>query len=69
MFVPGRLPTVSLPIEKGRAMKRRMIGWILDVVREPHAEPEAHFHQGPQSTPAVCYDARCRNPRLDIEAG
>ena len=47
-------------------MARRVIQWIANVMRDPYAEPQAHFHQGPESTPAVCYDPRCGSPRLDI---
>jgi hypothetical protein len=47
----------------------RLIQWIAHVVRDPYTEPEPHFHSGPQSTPAVCYDARCGAPRLDIGGG
>ena len=49
-------------------MTRRMIQWIASAVRSPYTEPEAHFHQGPQTTPAACYDPRCPVPRLDVEA-
>ena len=48
-------------------MTQRVIGWISGLVRDPDTEPEVHFHQGPESHPAVCYDARCRNPRLDVD--
>ena len=34
---------------------------------EPSEADAVHFHSGPQSEPAVCYDAHCRNPRLDVE--
>ena len=47
-------------------MARRVIHWIANVMRDPYTEPQAHFHQGPQSTPAVCYDPHCGSPRLDI---
>jgi hypothetical protein len=47
----------------------RLIQWIADVIRDPHTEPEVHFHSGPESTPAVCYDARCGAPRLDVGTG
>jgi hypothetical protein len=50
-------------------MARRVIDWIAHVMPEQHTEPLAHFHQGPESTPAVCYDADCGSPRLDVEAG
>ena len=44
-----------------------VIRWIANVVREPYTEPQAHFHQGPDSmTPAVCYDTRCGSPQLDV---
>ena len=45
---------------------RRAIHWVLDVLRDPETEPAAHFHQGPESTPAVCYDAHCASPRLSV---
>ena len=48
-------------------MARRVIDWIANVMREPYMESEAHFHQGPESLPAVCYDPRCGSPRLDVE--
>jgi hypothetical protein len=47
-------------------MTRRVIGWISSALRDPETEPQPHFHKGPESTPAVCYDARCRAPRLDV---
>jgi hypothetical protein len=50
-------------------MARRVIRWISNVVRDPGTEPLAHFHQGPESTPAVCYDPHCGSPRLDVETG
>ena len=50
-------------------MARRVIQWIANAVRDPYKEPQAHFHQGPQSTPAVCYDPRCSSPRLDVGTG
>jgi hypothetical protein len=48
-------------------MARRVIQWITNAVRDPYSsEPVAHFHQGPESTPAVCYDRNCGSPRLDV---
>ncbi len=47
-------------------MAHRLISWITNVVRDPDSEPQPHFHQGPESMPAVCYDERCRLPRLDV---
>jgi hypothetical protein len=50
-------------------MARRVIQWIANAVRDPYTEPLPHFHQGPESTPAICYDARCSSPRLDVGTG
>jgi hypothetical protein len=50
-------------------MARRVIRWIADVMRDPYIEPPAHFHQGPDATPAVCYDQNCGSPRLDVGTG
>jgi hypothetical protein len=47
-------------------MARRVIQWITNAVRDPYNEPVAHFHAGPESTPAVCYDRNCGSPRLDV---
>ena len=44
----------------------RLIGWLADVVREPHTQSDPHFHTGPASMPAACFDARCDSPRLEI---
>ena len=27
---------------------------------------EVHFHAGPDALPAVCFDGRCDNPRLEL---
>jgi hypothetical protein len=48
-------------------MARRVIGWISGAFHGPATEAAVHFHQGPESTPAVCYDQRCPLPRLDPE--
>ena len=48
-------------------MTKRVIQWIADVVRDQDTEPRPHFHQGPESTPAVCYDERCGSPRLAVQ--
>jgi hypothetical protein len=47
----------------------RLIRWITDVVRDQDTPPEPHFHSGPESTPAVCYDQHCQVPRLDVGTG
>jgi hypothetical protein len=30
------------------------------------AAAQVHFHSGPHGQPAVCFDAGCSNPRLDV---
>jgi hypothetical protein len=50
-------------------MARRVVRWIANVIREPDSEPQPHFHQGPWSAPAACYDPNCGSPRLDVETG
>jgi hypothetical protein len=47
-------------------MNRRVIDWLTGVLRDDHRDLEVHFHSGPESTPAVCYDERCGMPRLDV---
>jgi hypothetical protein len=47
-------------------MTHRLVRWIMDVVHDPDTEVRPHFHQGPDSTPAVCYDEHCGSPRLDV---
>jgi hypothetical protein len=47
----------------------RLIRWISHVIHDPLPELDAHFHSGPESTPAVCYDAHCESPHLDVGAG
>jgi hypothetical protein len=47
-------------------MTRRVMSWISGLVRETRTESEVHFHQGSGSHPAVCFDARCGSPRLDV---
>ncbi len=44
-------------------MASRLIGWFTG---RPRTEPAVHFHTGPESTPAVCFDEHCGIPRLDV---
>ena len=44
----------------------RLIQWISTVVRDPSTEPEVHFHSGPASRAAACYEAHCDRPRLSV---
>ena len=50
-------------------MAQRLFGWISTIVRDEDVETQPHFHQGPESTPAVCYETACRSPRLDVGSG
>ena len=38
---------------------------IARMARRREATPHVHFHQGPQGSPAPCFDSRCAAPRLD----
>ena len=50
-------------------MAHRLISWITGILRDADGEAQPHFHQGPESLPAVCYDEDCRSPRLDVGDG
>lgn len=39
---------------------------IARLVRTRQATPPVHFHQGPQGSPAPCFDTGCSVPRLDV---
>jgi hypothetical protein len=39
---------------------------IVSIARRRQAAPHVHFHQGPQGSPAPCFDMRCPTPRLDV---
>jgi hypothetical protein len=49
-------------------MTRRILAALSRAQRPRPAcsEQEVHFHQGPQGQPAVCFDARCSRPHLDV---
>jgi hypothetical protein len=47
-------------------MARSLLTRLAGLVRAPYTEPPVHFHSGPDSTPAVCYDPHCRSPHLDV---
>ncbi len=49
-------------------MTRRILAAFARVRRsEPACTEQVHFHQGPQGQPAVCFDARCSQPHLDVD--
>lgn len=37
-----------------------------DLLGTPRTAEDVHFHAGPHAHPAVCFDARCGVPRLDV---
>jgi len=39
---------------------------IARLVPTRQATTHVHFHQGPQGSPAPCFDTRCSAPRLDV---
>ena len=43
---------------------RHIIAAVRRVLSEPAQLTEVHFHNGPHSVPAPCYDERCISPRL-----
>ena len=45
---------------------RSILSAVRNVLREPAADVDVHFHQGPGGMPSPCYDHRCRNPRLHV---
>jgi hypothetical protein len=48
-------------------MANSIVAAISRVLRDnnPNTD-EVHFHKGPSTTPAVCFDARCESPRMDV---
>jgi hypothetical protein len=47
-------------------MTRRILAAIQRVLLADPAET-VHFHSGAESRPAVCYDAGCTRPRLQVD--
>jgi hypothetical protein len=47
-------------------MTRRLKQWIADLAPASASDLEVHFHQGPDSRPAVCHDPHCGSPHLDV---
>ena len=46
-------------------MALRVKHWFTGLIGEPQA-PEVHFHTGPDTLPAACFDSGCGIPRLDV---
>jgi hypothetical protein len=45
-----------------------MIRTLQSILHRAAPETEqVHFHQGPQGSPAPCYDRHCNVPRLEID--
>lgn len=54
-------------IQRGTRMALRILARLADVFRDGASDDETvHFHQGPQSQPAVCYRPHCSSPRLSV---
>ena len=48
-------------------MTRRLLGALRSIVAEPSTDAAVHFHgDGTNGEPAVCFDASCSRPHLDI---
>jgi hypothetical protein len=48
-------------------MTRRILGALRSIVAEPRPDAAVHFHgDGTHGEPAVCFDARCSRPALDV---
>jgi hypothetical protein len=48
-------------------MTRRILAVLSRARRpQPACSEQVHFHQGPQGQPAVCFDAHCPRPHLDV---
>jgi hypothetical protein len=48
-------------------MTRRIFAAFSRTLRAERAcSEQVHFHQGPQGQAAVCYDAGCERPHLDV---
>jgi hypothetical protein len=47
-------------------MARRLIAVVSRALTASPTPDQPHFHQGAHGQPAVCFDARCASPRLDI---
>jgi hypothetical protein len=46
-------------------MTRRILATVRRALLADPAET-VHFHAGAEGQPAVCYDAGCTNPRLEV---
>ncbi len=44
----------------------RLLEAVTRRLRVNPSTPSVHFHQGSEGQPAVCYDAHCPSPRLDV---
>ncbi|HEX5782208.1 MAG TPA: hypothetical protein VFX80_09805 [Solirubrobacteraceae bacterium] len=48
-------------------MTRRLLGALRSIIAEPSPDAAAHFHgDGTNGEPAVCFDAHCRRPTLEV---
>ena len=48
-------------------MTRRLMGALRSIIAEPSPDAAVHFHgDGINGEPAVCFDAHCRRPTLEV---
>lgn len=47
-------------------MAHRLFAAISRVLTDTSDRSEVHFHQGADVQPAVCFDARCASPRMEV---
>ena len=47
-------------------MNFRLITFFADFLGTPHHGSDVHFHAGPMSAPAACFDRGCEIPRLNV---
>lgn len=49
-------------------MTHRIRAAFSRVLRDSSAPNDVHFHQGSGTEPAVCFDARCQRPQMDVRS-
>jgi hypothetical protein len=48
-------------------MARRILAAFSRLLLPADPAEAVHFHTGAEGQPAACYDARCPNPRLQVD--
>jgi len=47
-------------------MANRLLAAISRALTDTSGQSEVHFHQGADVHPAVCFDAHCASPRMEV---